>query len=278
MTMPRGRRPLPWIKLWFDILGDPKMTRLSIAERGCWDGILLLAGQSPIRGKLMLTETKPMTLDDMAKALSLTHNEKRVLKSCISKMMELNSLRWNENNCLEVIHFKDRQEIYPSDFEDYHKKSPDKLLQNSSKTPEKLQKEGEGGGERKDITPLLRKGARTKQVDHIVNEIFAEMRTYLGFLDKVKKDPIPSYGKEGQAIKRMLTRGFTRDEILGCWQSKVSQRGGEFVSMVWVNEDIGKKGAKAGEQPPKPKQGRIRPINYIRGSEPAGPEDKEDMP
>jgi hypothetical protein len=76
--------------------------------------------------------------------------------------------------------------------------------------------------------------------DSIVNEIFAEMRAYLGYPDKVSQDPIPNYGKEGQAIKRMLTRGFTRGAIVSCWKSKVSQRGGEFVSMIWVNEDIGK--------------------------------------
>jgi len=111
----------------------------------------------------------------------------------------------------------------------------------------------------KSNTPLLRKGVRTKQVDPVVNEIFTEMRTYLGFPDRVQKDPIPSYGKEGQAIKRMLTRGFTREEILASWRSKVSQRGGEFVSMTWVNEDIGKKGAKAGEQPRTHRQGDKEP-------------------
>ena len=62
------------------------------------------------------------------------------------------------------------------------------------------------------------------------------------------KDTYKEELKEGKAIKRMLTRGFTREEILDCWKSKVSQRGGEFVSMTWVNEDIGKKGTKAGEQ------------------------------
>ena len=66
------------------------------------------------------------------------------------------------------------------------------------------------------------------------------MRTFLGFPDKVTQDPIPNYGKEGQAIKRMLTRGFTREAIVLCWKGKVSQRGGEFASMTWVNEDIGK--------------------------------------
>jgi len=104
-------------------------------------------------------------------------------------------------------------------------------------------------------------GARTKRAGPIVNEIFTEMRGYLGYPEKVcggealpaieenqamtadrRVDPIPNYGREGKAIKRMLARGFTREEILNCWRSKVSQRGGEFVSMTWVNDDIGKKG------------------------------------
>ncbi len=107
------------------------------------------------------------------------------------------------------------------------------------------------------------KGARKKRAEPIVNEIFADMRTYLGFPDKVKEDPIPSYGKEGQAIKRMLARGFTREEVTGCWKQKVDVRGGEFVSMTWVNEDIGKKGEKAGG-----KGGRVkgtRPAEDFRG-------------
>lgn len=87
------------------------------------------------------------------------------------------------------------------------------------------------------------KGARIKQANPI-NDIFNEMRSYLGYPDRVKEDPIPNYGKEGKAVKRMLTRGFTREEILICWRSKVSQRGGEFVSMTWVNEDISKKTGK----------------------------------
>jgi hypothetical protein len=76
--------------------------------------------------------------------------------------------------------------------------------------------------------------------DATVKEIFTEMHEYFAFPEKISQDPIPSYGKEGQAIKRMLARGFTREAIVECWKGKVSQRGGEFVSMTWVNEDIGK--------------------------------------
>jgi hypothetical protein len=89
-----------------------------------------------------------------------------------------------------------------------------------------------------------KEGARKKSTnnkkDATVKEIFLEMQDYLGFPKKITEDPIPSYGREGQAVKRMLARGFTREAIVQCWKSKVSQRGGEFVSMTWVNEDIGK--------------------------------------
>lgn len=290
--MARGRRPLPWIKLWFDIIGDPKMAQLSAAEKWCWVGIILLAGQSPVRGKLMLADDKPMNENDIYRALRLSPKERKSLKTCIIKMTEMNSLKW-DTDCLGVVHFKDRQEAFPSDFLDYHQKksvklTPDKLRKTPELTPDLLQKEGEGRGERgdidKDITPLsLDKGARTKRADPVINEIFFEMRRFLGYPEKVcggealpaieenqamtaesSVDPIPNYGKEGKAIKRMLTRGFTREEILACWKSKVSQRGGEFVSMTWVNEDIGKKGGKGGGK--QPRQERARPITYVKGA------------
>jgi hypothetical protein len=92
-------------------------------------------------------------------------------------------------------------------------------------------------------TTPSKEGARKKPTnnkkDATVKEIFLEMQEYFGFPEKIKVDPIPSYGKEGQAVKRMLARGFTREAIVECWKSKVSQRGGEFVSMTWVNQDIG---------------------------------------
>lgn len=69
--------------------------------------------------------------------------------------------------------------------------------------------------------------------------IFAEMQKVLGYPEKTNKDPIPNYGKEAKAIDRMLIRGYSEDNILAAWKTKVEARG-EFVSMVWVNEDIGK--------------------------------------
>jgi hypothetical protein len=71
------------------------------------------------------------------------------------------------------------------------------------------------------------------------------MQKELGFPDKTDKDPIPNYGKEAKAIARMVARGYTEEAIFKAWQDKVKARG-EFVSMVYVNEDIGKTGARQG--------------------------------
>lgn len=72
----------------------------------------------------------------------------------------------------------------------------------------------------------------------VVSKIFAEMKGYLGYPEVTSKDPIPNYGKEGNFINRMLSRGFTSEEIMECWKAKVNKQGGHFVSMVYVNEDI----------------------------------------
>ena len=71
------------------------------------------------------------------------------------------------------------------------------------------------------------------------NPEIAEMQKHLGFPDRTDKDPIPNPGKEGKFIKQMKNRGWNWPQILLLWKEKC-QRKGEFVSMQWVNEDIGK--------------------------------------
>jgi len=82
----------------------------------------------------------------------------------------------------------------------------------------------------------------------IVHGIFEIMRRYLGYPEKTEKDPIPNYGVEGKAIKRLLMRGFTAAEVLDYWKKRVDARKG-FVSMVYINQDIGGP-AKSGRAAP----------------------------
>lgn len=106
--------PLPWIKMWLEALDDPKLTRLSLAERGAWWGILELAGKCEAGGKI-LSGGQGLDMDEIADALHIKIGEDRqALVSMIAKMEKRGSLVWNENNTLTVIHWEERQRIPPS--------------------------------------------------------------------------------------------------------------------------------------------------------------------
>ena len=87
-----------------------------------------------------------------------------------------------------------------------------------------------------------------------VDIVFKGIHSFYGYPEKMKEDPIPNYGKEGKAIKKMLDRGFEPGRILTLWAEKTRQRK-TYVSMVYVNEDI------AGA-PPDPKVGLQDPQKY----------------
>jgi len=89
--------------------------------------------------------------------------------------------------------------------------------------------------------PLLSSSKKKRTLKLHSRPIFAEIQKEFGFPEKTDKDPIPNYGKEAKAIDRILARGYSEPEILEAWRIKVRARG-EFVSMVYVNEDIGKPG------------------------------------
>jgi hypothetical protein len=74
-----------------------------------------------------------------------------------------------------------------------------------------------------------------------VKEILTEIGSYLGYPEKTKVDPIPNWAAEGAHLKRILSRGFTHGEIVTFWKARLDQRGGEYVSAHWINQDIGKK-------------------------------------
>jgi hypothetical protein len=98
---------------------------------------------------------------------------------------------------------------------------------NQSKTPESNNKEVSSSSKKPRIPKLHSR------------PIFAEMQKVFGYPETTDKDPIPNYGKEAKAIDRMTKRGYSEADILAAWKKKVKARG-EFVSMVFVNEDIGK--------------------------------------
>ena len=99
--------------MWLEALDDPKLTRLSLAERGAWWGVLKLAGKCDAGGKL-LSGGQGLDMDEIADALHIkTSEERQTLESMITKMEKRGSLKQNEG-VLTVVHYEERQGIPPS--------------------------------------------------------------------------------------------------------------------------------------------------------------------
>lgn len=96
--------------MWLEGLDDPKLTRLSLAERGAWWGLLMLAGKCLAGGKIM-SGGVGLDLDEIADALHIkTNDERQALESMLAKMEKRGSLVWNDNILL-VVHYEERQRI-----------------------------------------------------------------------------------------------------------------------------------------------------------------------
>ncbi len=106
--------PLPWIKMWIEGLDDPKLTRMSLAERGAWWDLLKLAAKCEAGGRIV-SGGIGLELDEIADSLHIkTADERQALESMIVKMAERGSLMWNEGHTLVVVNYEKRQMVPPS--------------------------------------------------------------------------------------------------------------------------------------------------------------------
>jgi hypothetical protein len=60
------RKPMPWFRVYVEIVRDPKLRRRTPTQRWLWIAILAAARQSPIAGYLMVSTSEAMTTDDLA--------------------------------------------------------------------------------------------------------------------------------------------------------------------------------------------------------------------
>lgn len=132
--------------MWVEALDDPKLTRLSLAERGAWWGLLKLAHKCDAGGKLV-SGGQGLDTGEISDALHIkTKQERGALQSMIAKMEDRGSLIWNDN-ILTVIHYEERQKIPPSSepaaVAERVRKSRERKKQESSEPTEEQKMEGE---------------------------------------------------------------------------------------------------------------------------------------
>jgi len=98
--------------MWLEGLDDPKLTRLSLAERGAWWGLLMLAGKCSSGGKIVSGDVG-LDMDEIADALHIKTDDRQALEAMLAKMEKRGSLTWNDD-VLIVVHYEERQKIPPS--------------------------------------------------------------------------------------------------------------------------------------------------------------------
>lgn len=160
--------PLPWIKLWLESLDDPKLTRLSLAERGAWWGLMGLAGKCEAGGKIT-SGGQGLDIDEIADALHIKAGEDRqALESMIAKMEKRGSLQWNEGHTLMVVHYEERQRIPPS-------ARPEAVAERVRKHREHRKETDEG----REVPPLLEAGI-DKEVEPVTDEDREVLKVWSG--------------------------------------------------------------------------------------------------
>ena len=180
--------PLPWIKMWLEALDDPKLTRLSLAERGAWWGILKLAGKCGAGGKI-LSGSVGLDMDEIADALHVkTDDDRQALESMVAKMEKRGSLVWNENHILTVIYWEERQRIPPS-------ARPEAIAERVRRHREGRKKTGNGSevqpspkaGKGKEALPVTPEDKEVLAVWSGVKD-FPQGEEALGFLNKLRAE------------------------------------------------------------------------------------------
>ena len=90
---------MQWIKVFTDIFANPKM-QLLLKERDgdtffrVWIQLLTLAGASELDGKIMLSETTPMSVESLA---AITHKSYKKIQNIMNKLIHYEMIICEDN-------------------------------------------------------------------------------------------------------------------------------------------------------------------------------------
>jgi len=117
-----------WLRLYTEITRDRKLRRLDPACRWVWIAVLCIAKESPVPGKLLISENIPATVEDIADEAAVTVEE---VNLAIQKFKEQRMIH-EEDGVFVVTNWEKRQ--YSSD------SSTERVRKHRQKKNETLQK------------------------------------------------------------------------------------------------------------------------------------------
>ena len=101
-----------WVKLYTEIIDDPKMARLSWEERGIWSALLALAGRIEDRNGDGMESGKLARADDIAWYL---RTDAETLQHALTHFSDLDMAHADEDGMWFIVHWQKRQARPPSD-------------------------------------------------------------------------------------------------------------------------------------------------------------------
>lgn len=106
-----ARKAMPWLRLYVEMPTDRKIRRLKPEHRWLWVCLMALARTSPVPGELMISETEPCSIEDIADFAALSETS---VKRGLNHIAELGMIVKNESKtCWKLPAWQQRQ--YPSD-------------------------------------------------------------------------------------------------------------------------------------------------------------------
>jgi len=279
--------PLPWIKMWLEALDDPKLTRLSLAERGAWWGILQLAGKCEAGGRIV-SGSQGLDMDEIADALHIKADDRQALGSMVAKMEQRGSLKWNDNT-LVVVHWEERQRIPPSS-------QPEAIAERVRRSRERRKETGKGD----EVQPLPKVG-EDKEVPLVTKEPARDSEEATGTLKKAGEPRdseeatgilkagdeevlavwlgVKDFPRDSNEATRFLTKlraEFPDVDILDVSRSWAAAKLSEPLTKssmpfkqlrAWMKKERQFIHERRDKSEQRPRQERARPITYFRGSE-----------
>lgn len=262
--MPRKR----WIKLWTqETLYGTTSQELELDEQAIWFKLLALAGDSPEPGRVEVAPGIPMTDEQIAGVVKAPldvwlRTKERLQDPDVDKIII------NEG----IIHIKnwdkyqsefDRAEYMRQYMRDYRKRESKTNNKQLTSKPANSKTRYTEQNRTEDILTTTREENLAK-ISSLYDDNIGRLTPTIA---ERLKDIVGEY-EEGwfeEALK----------EAVG-----LEHRNLKYIEAIlerWKKEGF-KSPRKGGKDEQRPRQKRVRPIKYIRGSEPVGPEDTEDMP
>ncbi|MDD5700449.1 MAG: hypothetical protein PHU23_00240 [Dehalococcoidales bacterium] len=217
-------RSKPWLKLWTEVLRDPKLVGRSMTERGMWLHLLCVAQECNADGRLINGAGYPLSITDIARQMFVQdRSEIASLRRLIDYMVTQKSLHW-DGDTLVLDNFKRRQEIAPSD-------TPEAARQRQREHRARLKQVSHTNvvtptHEEQDIT---NKASHTNSVTTLVNPLNNISNKYI----YTSPHPSPSRDKSVTESTQNEAGVYIRERVVRAQPAKLSREKCDHAESLW---------------------------------------------